>query len=121
MADFPITRRLLELVRNAWQAYNAHNEVEKVEKERTANRKRKLEEEKEQTSVSLDLNKVKEEITNEQHRLRAAQDVMRNGQVKLQVALAANPLNKMELVAGLNKYRDGKGRVDWGQDKRAGG
>lgn len=112
MADFPITRRLLELVRNAWQAYNTHNEVEKAEKERTQNRKRKVEEDKEKTRVSVDLTKVKEEIANEQSRLRAAQDILRNGQVKLQVALAANPLNKVELVAAKDLIGIGTEKVE---------
>lgn len=74
--------------------------MQKDEEKQTVARKRAREEdEKLQTKCSVDLSAAKDELQIKKCQLRAAQNIIESGRVKLAEAVAAVPLARQALVA----------------------
>lgn len=102
---------MLELVKGSRIAYHKHLDVLKAEDQRENDLKRRREEEdKDKIGHDTAVISLKEQIKDEQHRLRAAQNLFDSGREKLSAALLENPMKKA-------LYEEAKVLIDMGADK----
>lgn len=111
MENFPITKRLLDHVKNARVAYESFLEVEKTEAKRTADSRSAREKTSQQENqLVTDLMAVEEELESERGRFLAANNIILNGREKLDEALAEKTLKKENVVKA-------KSIIDIGSEK----